>query len=188
MAGKHQHTEVLKADNDILLIEDDETLMIGDDENILIEEDEALFPGGEDDLLAVQEDVVCSVDAAPPVKPNPSPHTLRNTFWSVLIVDDEPAVHQATQLALSNFQFRDRSLVLFHAYSSAEAKALLKEQPDISFVLLDVVMETNDAGLQVVQYIRNVLKNKRIQIILRTGQPGEAPETSIIQDLSLIHI
>jgi len=101
--------------------------------------------------------------------------------WQIMIVDDEPDVHQVTTLALRNYSFRNRPLKLLHAYSGAEAKALLKKHSDICFVLLDVVMETKDTGLQVVKYIRDVLHNNRIQIILRTGQPGESPEIDIIR-------
>jgi signal transduction histidine kinase len=100
--------------------------------------------------------------------------------WKVAIVDDDANVHQATKLALKNFVFENKSLIFFSAYSGSEAKELAAKHPDIAFILLDVVMETNDAGLQVVQYIREELKNRNIQIILRTGQPGEAPEESII--------
>ncbi len=41
-------------------------------------------------------------------------------------------------------------------------------------------METHDSGLQVVRYIREDLRDRKVQIILRTGQPGEAPEESVI--------
>jgi signal transduction histidine kinase len=100
--------------------------------------------------------------------------------WKVAIVDDDPTVHQATKLALKNFAFENKSLNFLSAYSGREAKQLIGENPDIAFILLDVVMETNDAGLQVVRYIREELNNQNIQIILRTGQPGEAPEESVI--------
>lgn len=100
--------------------------------------------------------------------------------WKILIVDDEPTVHQVTRLALKNFSFDAKPLNLLSAYSSQEAKQLIAENPDAALILLDVVMETNDAGLEVIKYIREELNNKRIRIILRTGQPGEAPEESVI--------
>jgi len=43
-----------------------------------------------------------------------------------------------------------------------------------------VVMETSDAGLDVVKYIREELDNHLVRIIIRTGQPGYAPEREVI--------
>ena len=100
--------------------------------------------------------------------------------WTVLIIDDEPDVHRATQLALNQFKFEAKPLTFFSAYSMAEGKQLITVHPEAAFVLLDVVMETNDAGLQLVQYIREDLKNWQVRIILRTGHPGEAPEEAVI--------
>ncbi len=101
--------------------------------------------------------------------------------WKIVIVDDDLAVHRATQLALNNFQFAGKPLVFFSAYSAEEAKQLIAfEQADAALILLDVVMETHDAGLQVVRYIREELKNQQVRIVLRTGHPGEAPEESVI--------
>lgn len=100
--------------------------------------------------------------------------------WKIAIVDDDPSVHQATKLALKNFVFQNKSLNFLSAYSGLEAKQLIAKNHDIAFILLDVVMETNDAGLQVVRYIREELNDQNVQIILRTGQPGEAPEESVI--------
>ncbi|MEH1966109.1 sensor histidine kinase [Nostoc sp.] len=100
--------------------------------------------------------------------------------WKVLIVDDDVLVHRATILALEDCTFESKPLMFLHAHSAAEAKYLIQTHPDTALILLDVVMETNDAGLQVVQYIRAELHNHQVRIILRTGQPGEAPEASVI--------
>lgn len=100
--------------------------------------------------------------------------------WKVLIVDDEPEVHAVTKLALSDFTFQDRSLEFISAYSGEEGKALISKHPDAAIILLDVVMETDDAGLQVAKFIREEAKNQKIRIILRTGQPGQAPERQVI--------
>ena len=105
--------------------------------------------------------------------------------WKVLIVDDEPEVHAVTKLALKDFQFQNKRLEFMSAYSGAEARTLLSEQPDIAIVLLDVVMETDDAGLQVARYIREQLQNQFVRIILRTGQPGQAPERQVIVDYDI---
>ena len=100
--------------------------------------------------------------------------------WKVLIVDDEPEVHAVTKLALSDFALNGKTLQFLSAYSGEEANALFRTHSDIAVVLLDVVMETDDAGLKVAEYIRNELDNHFTRIILRTGQPGQAPEKDVI--------
>lgn len=100
--------------------------------------------------------------------------------WKVLIVDDEPEVHAVTKLALSDFVFQDKTIEFISAYSGTEAKEIINQHNDIAIVLLDVVMETDDAGLNVANYIRNELNNHKVRIILRTGQPGQAPEKQVI--------
>ena len=101
-------------------------------------------------------------------------------FWKVVIVDDEPEVHAVTKLALSDFTFQGKPLEFISAYSGAEAEAVMIEHADAAIVLLDVVMETDDAGLNVARYIRDEAKNPHVRIILRTGQPGQAPERQVI--------
>ncbi len=96
--------------------------------------------------------------------------------WKILIVDDDAEVHHVTRLALRDFTFADRALAFISAYSAREAQQFLQAQPDIAIVLLDVVMESENAGLQLVKFIREDLKNSLVRIILRTGQPGQAPE------------
>ncbi|TWI73085.1 diguanylate cyclase (GGDEF)-like protein [Desulfobotulus alkaliphilus] len=102
------------------------------------------------------------------------------SYWSVLIADDEPDVHQVTLLALKDMEVEGRRLKFFHAYSGEEARTLLMQEKDIAVILLDVVMETEDAGLRLVHAIRKELKNTCLRIILRTGQPGYAPEIDTI--------
>ena len=100
--------------------------------------------------------------------------------WKVLIVDDEPEVHAVTKLALGDFVFQEKNLEFICAFSGAQAKKMFREHDDIAIVLLDVVMETDDAGLQVADFIRNEMHNHLTRIILRTGQPGQAPEREVI--------
>jgi PAS domain S-box-containing protein len=106
---------------------------------------------------------------------NPSAPT-----WKVMIVDDEREIHDVTKIALEGFLFHDKPISFISAYSGEQAKALLKEHPDTAVIFLDVVMEENDTGLQVAKYIRDTLQNYLVRIILRTGQPGEAPEEKTI--------
>ncbi|MBN3878927.1 MULTISPECIES: ATP-binding protein [unclassified Nostoc] len=105
--------------------------------------------------------------------------------WKILIVDDDVLVHRATILALEDCTFEGKPLTFLHAHSATEAKYLIQTHPDTALILLDVVMETDDAGLQVVQYIRAELHNHQVRIILRTGQPGEAPEASVVLDYDI---
>ena len=100
--------------------------------------------------------------------------------WKVLLVDDEPEVHEVTRLVLGSFRFEDRPLQILSAMSAAEAKEHLAEHDDIAVIFLDVVMESDQAGLALVDYIRTVLGNRNIRIVLRTGQPGQAPEHEVI--------
>ena len=103
----------------------------------------------------------------------------------VLIVDDEPEIHSVTKLALNNFEFKGRPIVFLDAYSGEEAKEMLSSHTDIAVVLLDVVMETDHSGLDVARWIREDIKNDIIRIILRTGQPGQAPERQVICDYDI---
>ena len=105
--------------------------------------------------------------------------------WRVLIVDDDVDVHVVTKFALSQASFQGRRLSFLHAYSGAEALTVLRGTPDIAVVLLDVIMETQDAGLQVARQIREDLHNSAVRIILRTGQPGQALEHRIIIDYDI---
>ncbi len=100
--------------------------------------------------------------------------------WKIIVVDDESEIHEVTKLVLSDFTFEGKPITFISAYSGEEAKALIEQHPDTALILLDVVMESDDAGLDVVKYIRDVLGNLLVRIILRTGQPGQAPEDVVI--------
>lgn len=110
-----------------------------------------------------------------------SPTGLNESPWKVLVVDDEEQIHAATRFALRDVRFSGRGLDIHSAYSATEALARLQEEPDYACVFLDVVMESEHAGLELVTTIREALGNTCIRIILRTGQPGYAPEMDVIQ-------
>ncbi len=105
--------------------------------------------------------------------------------WKVLVVDDEEQVHKITSLALSDFTFEGRPLNILRAFNSRDAQQLLHHHKDIAVVLLDVVMESDNAGLELVRFIRESLCNRVVRIVLRTGQPGEAPERSVIREYDI---
>jgi len=107
------------------------------------------------------------------------------TAWKVMIVDDASEVHYITQIALNNVTFQDKPITLISAYSSEQAKYLLKIHPDIALIFLDVVMEQNDSGLQLVKYIRETIPNKLVRIILCTSNSSNAPEESVIIDYEI---
>ncbi|WP_158668776.1 ATP-binding response regulator [Bradyrhizobium guangdongense] len=100
--------------------------------------------------------------------------------WKIAVIDDDPAVHDGTRFALSDYSLNGQSLEILSAYSAAEGRKLMAEHGDIAAVLLDVIMETDVAGLELVEYIRNEIRNETVRIILRTGQPGQAPERRVI--------
>ncbi len=107
------------------------------------------------------------------------------SLWKVLIVDDEPDVHAVTKISLKNFKFDGRGIEFFNAMSGAEAMKILKIHPDIAAAMIDVVMETEDAGLLLVNFIRKKLGNAAIRLIIRTGQPGVAPERYVIDHFDI---
>lgn len=102
------------------------------------------------------------------------------SLYKVLIVDDEPDIHVVTKMALVGFIFDESGLEILHAYSAKEAEEVLIRHSDVAIILLDVVMETETAGLMLVDVIREKLNLKNTRIVLRTGQPGQAPEQDVI--------
>ena len=111
-------------------------------------------------------------DALPSSSPSPP--------WKLMIVDDEPAIHLLTRTVLQDFRFEERGFSFVDAYTGEQAIQLIQQHPDTAVMLLDVVMENDHAGLDVVRYIRETLHNPFVRIILRTGQPGQAPEHEVI--------
>lgn len=105
--------------------------------------------------------------------------------WRVLIVDDEPDIHDMTEIALAGFEFGGAELKFLHAYSDAEAREILARETDIAVVLLDVLIEADDAGPGLVEYVRKGLGNSLVRIVLRTGDPSQAPEHRMISDFDI---
>jgi response regulator RpfG family c-di-GMP phosphodiesterase len=105
--------------------------------------------------------------------------------WKILVIDDEPDVRALTRISLRDFTFANRSLELIEAGSAAEAMKQLDEHHDIAVALVDVVMETEDAGLKLVGHIRQQLGNSMMRIVIRTGQPGVAPERHVIDNYDI---
>lgn len=108
-----------------------------------------------------------------------------DSFWKIMIIDDDEAVHSVTKLALRHFVFEGKKLEFISGYSAAQARDLIVKHPDTAILLLDVVMEDDDAGLKVARYIREELNNSFVRIILRTGQAGQAPEEKVILEYDI---
>jgi response regulator of citrate/malate metabolism len=127
----------------------------------------------ENDIIRVIED-----DEAPGVDE-------ARQIWKIAIIDDDAAVHEGTRFALYDYSLHGQGIEIISAYSAAEGRELMRTVPDVAVILLDVVMETDDAGLKLVDFIRTQLKNEAVRIILRTGQPGQAPERQVIVDYDI---
>jgi DNA-binding MarR family transcriptional regulator/CheY-like chemotaxis protein len=122
-------------------------------------------------FFAQDDEELSFAEETDPIQPDQS--------WKILIVDDDAEVHTITQLALRDLVFEGKSLTFLSAYSAQEAQHLIQAHPDTAIIFLDVVMETDNAGLHLVQYVREELGNALVRIILRTGQPGQAPENVV---------
>lgn len=105
---------------------------------------------------------------------------INDEFWNVLIVDDEADVHALTKLVLNDFTYKNKKIKFYSAHNINETKEILNQNIEISLILLDIVMEKDDAGLILVKFIREELKNLLVRIILRTGQPSSYPEEDIV--------
>jgi len=108
-------------------------------------------------------------------------------YWDILLVDDEPDVLSVTKLALRDVKVYDLPIRIHTAASKAEAIEKIKQlalegmpETTLAVALIDVVMESDHAGLELCDYIRNTLKNWSAQLYIRTGQPGIAPERTVI--------
>lgn len=122
-------------------------------------------------------------DEAP--TPLPTANQLTQKPWCVLMVDDDEEVHTVTRLALRNFDFQGQQLELVSAYSGREGRAIFESRNDIALAIVDVVMETEHAGLDLVRYVRNTQENNLTRLVMRTGQPGQAPQDQVIRDYDI---
>ena len=125
--------------------------------------------------MAEQDDVLHLIDDT-----GAAPEDTSARKWKIAVIDDDHAVHEGTRFALSDYSLNGQGLEILSAYSAAEGRTLMRSHSDIAAVLLDVIMETDIAGLELVEYIRNEIRNETVRIVLRTGQPGQAPERRVI--------
>ena len=114
-----------------------------------------------------------------------APKKSNNKVWRILVVDDDESVHQITRLVLADAVIENRRLDIVSAYSSIEAKEILKDDSSFCMAFVDVVMETDHAGLELVEWIRKEQQNQAIRLVLRTGQAGSAPEAKVIKEFDI---
>ncbi|MCA9662726.1 MAG: DUF3369 domain-containing protein [Myxococcales bacterium] len=133
-------------------------------------DDDALLFADEDEQLATSEGATPHADDPP---------------WRVLVIDDEPEVHAITRLALADLRIEGRGIELLSAYTGAEARTLLEGNDEVALVLLDVVMESEHAGLALARWIREERRDHLVRIVLRTGQPGTAPEQQVMLEYDI---
>jgi two-component sensor histidine kinase len=136
-----------------------------------VDDDTIVLEDGGDDVVVFSASAAASPGAR---------NATSGPSWTVLVVDDEPDVHTVTRLALDGFRIEGGAIRLLEARSGAQARQVLEAEPDCAVVLLDVVMESDDAGLAVARWIRETLRNPLARIVLRTGQPGRAPEEAVM--------
>ena len=129
-----------------------------------------------EELISLTNDLENRQDAASPTNTPP---------WKLLVVDDDPEVHSVTRFVLQNLHIFGRPVCLLHAHDGQQARVQLRMHPDIAVALVDVVMETEQAGLELVGYLRDELHMAECRIILRTGQPGYAPELTVINEYDI---
>lgn len=130
--------------------------------------------------MSDDDDIIRILDDDAPLQPRPEAR-----IWKVAVIDDDASVHDGTRFALYDYMLEGDGIELLSAYSAAEGRRLLETTPDIAVILLDVVMESDRAGLELVNYIRRDLRNEAVRIILRTGEPGQAPERQVIVDYDI---
>jgi len=129
-----------------------------------------------DEMIFADEDAESSESPSPAIEAK---------TWKIIVSDDEKEVHNITLGILKGFTFDGGGLTFLHAYSGEETKRIVAENPDTALILLDVVMEEEDSGLDVARYIREDLGNHDIRIVLRTGQPGSAPERRVVAEFDI---
>jgi response regulator RpfG family c-di-GMP phosphodiesterase len=113
------------------------------------------------------------------------PHERSRPAWNILLVDDEDDVIEVSRMVLEDLVFEDRPLRILTAKSGVEAREIFARETDIALAFVDVVMETEHAGLELVKYVRETLRNDRTRLILRTGNPGAAPQGDVVRYLEI---
>ena len=102
-----------------------------------------------------------------------------------MVVDDDEEVHLVTKILLRNLTIDGDPVTLSHCYSSEEAWQWFLDHPDTAVMLLDIVMETESAGIELVRRIRTSYPDHPLRIIVRTGQPGMLNPKELVETLDI---
>ena len=84
----------------------------------------------------------------------------------VLIVDDSKLLHRMYEVML-------RQVVLLHAYDGKSGLAMLRENPDVDLVLLDINMPIM-TGIEFLGQARSDEQIKKVPIIIVTTEGSDA--------------
>jgi len=101
--------------------------------------------------------------------------------WKVLLVDDDITIHSIIEESLKNKIIRNRNIEIHTALDSESAKKALNKHTDTALIFIDISMHTVGSGLALVKYIREVLKNDTLRIILVASEPEPMPAEDIIE-------
>jgi|GEM_PF-2911833 len=96
---------------------------------------------------------------------------LKKNLWEIIVIDDDLAAHTAIHLALEDFTFEGKSLRIVSTKSWEEAKPLMSKNRETVLLFYRTKKEKQDELFSAVQYIREVLKNKSVRILVRTENP-----------------
>lgn len=129
---------------------------------------------GEGELFAFNGEVDASFD-----------HTSNRSVWRILIAGDEEGVRETIKYALCDVEVCGRKIEFHDAYNSEMTLRLLESIPDVAVLLLDIVMEKANVGLDLISVIRNDLKMSDVRIVLRGDESNKIPSMDIIRDYDI---
>lgn len=100
----------------------------------------------------------------------------RPPAWRVLVIDDDPEVHDCIRGALGSLKLFDRPLELLHCAHGESARTLLLGEHNLAVAIVDLVSQDASGGLALVDFIRNTAGLRNTRVVLRTGPPHGTPD------------
>lgn len=131
------------------------------------------------------QELLFTEDTTVSESPSHANKTVHGKPWKVVVIDDDENIHALTNAVLKKFSYKEQPLEIVNGYSGEEACKLMNHHMDCAVLLLDIVMETDNAGFKVVDYVRNKLNNPFVRIVIRTGQPGQFNEKDIVKQYEI---